>query len=130
MLNGPFPERYNRVIRWFPNHHRHFLRVSFVEEGGAKFRFEQSEIDGSHFIRTRVGGVMTDGLKFGGRLFEFLAWSQSALKEHTVYFVRPFTHEEQTVDAQSIIRRLGNFSNLPFDPLLAHCPARYAARLS
>lgn len=72
MLNGPFPERSNRVIRWFPNHHRHFLRVSFVEEGGAKFRFEQSEIDGSHFIRTRVGGVMTDGLKFGGRLFEFL----------------------------------------------------------
>lgn len=46
-------------------------------------------------------------------------------------FVKPF-HDDYRgdVDAKSIIRNLGSFHELSFDPQLVYCPARYAARLS
>jgi hypothetical protein len=34
------------------------------------------------------------------------------------------------VDASTIIESLGTFDNLPYDPTLMRCPARYAARIS
>lgn len=84
-LDGPFPERSNRVIRSYePSNHSSFLRVNFEDEGGLTYRFER-DVDGAEFTRKRVGGVLHDGLKIAGRDFHFLAYSQSALKEHSVW---------------------------------------------
>lgn len=84
-LEGPVPERSNRVIRAYdPEHQESFLRVSFVDENRSKYRFDR-EIDGPAFIRRRVGPFLLQGLFIGGRKFEFLAYSQSALKEHAVW---------------------------------------------
>lgn len=84
-LEGPFPERSNRVVRSYdPVHHDSFLRVSFVDEGRLQYRFDR-EVDGPGFIRSRVGALLLDGLTIAGRTFEFLAYSQSALKEHAVW---------------------------------------------
>lgn len=61
----------------------------------------------------------------------FEAYSQSALKEHTVYFMRAFHDDDgKYVDTKAIINRLGTFHNLEFDRDLVRCPARYAARIS
>ncbi|KAF9458199.1 RNA-directed RNA polymerase 2 [Collybia nuda] len=130
-LEGPFQERSNRVVRRYDRlHHESFLRVSFVDEGHLQYRFDR-EIDGPDFIRRRVGDYLLNGLNIAQRLFEFLAYSQSALKEHTVWFVKPFRdHQHGYVDAPRIIKGLGSFENVATDESLIFCPARYAARLS
>lgn len=84
-LEGPFPERSNRVLRAYETkHHESFLRVSFVDEARMRYRFDR-EIDGPQFIRERVGPFLLEGLTIAGRKFDFLAYSQSALKEHAVW---------------------------------------------
>ncbi|KAF9270384.1 RNA-directed RNA polymerase 2 [Marasmius fiardii PR-910] len=126
-LEGPVPERSNRVIRFYHEScHDSFLRVSFLDEDYAQFRFDR-EIDGPGFIRLRVGEFLLNGLSISGRNFSFLAYSQSALKEHAVWFVKPFydPQNRRRVDAIDIISRLGRF-----DDELMRCPARYAARIS
>ncbi|TRM61206.1 RNA dependent RNA polymerase-domain-containing protein [Schizophyllum amplum] len=128
ILEGPFPERSNRIIRMFPSrHHDSFLRVSFVDEGRLQYRFDR-EVDGRTFISDRVGTILKQGLFIGGRKFEFLAYSQAALKEHAVWFVRHFrpSGQRDVVTSASIISGIGNFENSRD----RFCPARYAARLS
>jgi len=103
-LEGPFPERSNTVVRCYDTvHHESFLRVSFVDEGRLRYQFDR-DIDGPGFIRSRVDEFLLNGLTFAQREFQFLAYSQSALKEHSVWFVKPFrAHsdalEEVQVDA-------------------------------
>ncbi|KAF8807563.1 RNA-directed RNA polymerase 2 [Phlegmacium glaucopus] len=128
-LDGPFLERSNRVIRMYePRHQESFLRVSFMDEARLQYRFDR-EIDGADFIRSRVGPFLLRGLTIARREFEFLAYSQSALKEHAVWFVKPFKDKHRGfVDAETIINGLGDFKKL--DNRLIYCPARYAARLS
>jgi hypothetical protein len=82
-LDGPFPERSNRVLRSYPGHHLNFLRVSFVDETHLQYRFDR-EVDGRDFIAARVGSALLSGISVAGRIFRFLAYSQSALKEHAV----------------------------------------------
>ena len=134
ILEGPFPERSNRVMREYFRNQDCFLRVSFQDENRLQYRFDR-EVDGRDFINRRVKDVLLQGIKIAGADFRFLAYSQSALKEHAVWFVKPFRHTDafhnvHFVNATTIIRSLGRFDRLPFDPQLAYCPARYAARIS
>ncbi|KIJ68271.1 hypothetical protein HYDPIDRAFT_81362 [Hydnomerulius pinastri MD-312] len=129
-LEGPYPEKSNRVLRTYADHQDHFLRVTFTDEDGNKFRGGR-DADAQEFVRRRFGGILHRGLIIAGRRFDFLAYSQSSLKEHSVWFVRPFRHETlRVVNAQNIIRSLGSFHNLQSDPRLMYCPARYGARIS
>ncbi|ESK98362.1 hypothetical protein Moror_112 [Moniliophthora roreri MCA 2997] len=127
-LDGPFLDRSNRVIRSYDQkYHECFLRVSFLDEGSMQYRFDR-DMDGPGFIRHRVGELLLEGLTIAGRKFTFLAYSQSALKEHAVWFVKPFQDPRLgRVDAAAIINGIGDFAK---DPDLIRCPARYAARIS
>lgn len=136
LLDGPFPERNNRVMRRYPNHTSNFLRVSFADENRLQYRFER-DVDGHKFIEERFGDVLFDGLDIAGRHFEFLAYSQSGLKQHSVWFVTPFTMPSTSGDgsvvevtADTIIQGLGVFHGIPQDPQLMRCPARYGARIA
>ncbi|KAJ7225794.1 RNA-directed RNA polymerase 2 [Mycena pura] len=130
-LDGPFVKRSNRVIRSFDSkNHDSFLRVSFVDEGNLQYRWDR-DVNCVAFTRSRIGEFLIDkGLIIAGRNFNFLAYSQSALKDHAVWFVRPFAVNNTVVTAESIIKNLGTFDGLEFDPKLMYCPARYAARIS
>jgi len=129
-LSGPFQERSNRVFRRYPDRHSCFIRVTFEEETRLQLRFDR-EVDGAAFVKRRYGTILHEtGLKIGGRKYWFLAYSQSALKEHSVWFMRPFRKENKTlVDPAYIIGLLGDFVNAP-DPRLIYCPGRYGARIS
>ncbi|KAI0824259.1 RdRP-domain-containing protein [Trametes gibbosa] len=134
LLEGPFPERSNRVMRKYYRSQDSFLRVCFQDENRLQLRFDR-EIDGRDFVNRRYKSILLNGITFPGVRFEFLAYSQSALKEHAVWFVKPFRHVDDQggthfVNAAEIIKSLGNFSNLSFDRNLIRCPARYAARIS
>jgi len=129
-FNGPFQERSNRVFRSYPDRHSCFIRVAFEEETRLHLRFDR-EVDGATFVKRRYGTILREtGLKVGGRRYWFLAYSQSALKEHSVWFMRPFRNENGIlVDPAFIIDSLGDFENSP-DPNLIYCPGRYGARIS
>ncbi|KAF9260078.1 RdRP-domain-containing protein [Marasmius fiardii PR-910] len=130
IYTGPLPERSNRVIRQYsPENHQNFLRVSFHDEGRLQLQFERG-VDGKSFVRRRIGPFFQHGLQVAGRKFTFLGYSQSALKEHAVYFMAPFFENGQEVTTATVIESLGQFSDLPFDLRLMYCPARYAARIS
>ncbi|KAI0335366.1 RdRP-domain-containing protein [Cubamyces sp. BRFM 1775] len=134
LLEGPFPERSNRVMRTYHSSQDSFLRVSFQDEHRLQLRFDR-DVDGRDFVNRRVKRILLDGLVIAGAHFDFLAYSQSALREHAVWFVKPFRHRDGSgytsiVDAAAIIDSIGTFKNLSFDPLLTKCPARYAARVS
>jgi len=128
LLDGPFLERSNRVVRSYsPDRRESFLRVSFVDEDRLQYRFDR-EVDGPDFIRRRVG---LKRISIASRAFKFLAYCRSALKGHAVRFVKPFRDDRHGyVDASTIIKSLGSFDNLEFDTKLIQCLARYAARLS
>ena len=68
---------------------------------------------------------MKNGFELGGRRFEFLAYSSSALREHAVWFMNPFEHKERGwIDSQSIRDSLGNFEKV------LKITSKYAARLA
>ncbi|EIN03593.1 RdRP-domain-containing protein [Punctularia strigosozonata HHB-11173 SS5] len=118
-----YPDRSNRVIRSFPDHQQHFVRVQFTEEDYHQLRFDR-DVDGEHFVKTRIGGVLRNGFQVGGRTFEFLAYSQSALKDHAVWFVRRFKIDNQWITGNTIRESLGSFDKV------IYCPSLYGARMS
>jgi hypothetical protein len=84
-LSGPYVDKSNRVIRRYGQaSQENFLRVEFRDENHLQFRFDK-DVDSEGFIRARVGQIMEKGLVIAGRKFYFLAYSQSALKEHSVW---------------------------------------------
>lgn len=130
LLDGPFPERNNRVMRTYANHTSSFLRVCFTDEEGLKYRLDP-DVDGRQFVHDRFGHILSTGLNIAGRHFDFLGYSQSGLKLHAVWFVKEFQMSTQegkvNVTTNYIISRLGEFHK---NPDLIHCPARYAARVA
>jgi RNA-dependent RNA polymerase len=129
-LRGPFPERSNRVMRTYAENHDSFIRVSFVEENDLRYQ-QDREIDGPAFIGLWVSPILRNGITVAGRQYKFLAYSQSALKSHTVWFVKDFINPRgEPITATEIIAGLGKFDGLEYDSQLTYCPARYAARIS
>ena len=128
LLEGPYAMQSNRVIRRYQEHNssfvENFIRVEFCDEDRLAYRWDR-EVDGSRFVQRRVGGVLRHGFELAGRSFEFLAYSHSSLREHAVWFVSPFEDPvEGYVNAESILARLGDFSDL------LHTPSKYAARIA
>ncbi|KAI0274706.1 RdRP-domain-containing protein [Gloeopeniophorella convolvens] len=129
-LEGPLPERSNRVLRTYAANHDSFIRVSFIEETDLRYQHDR-ETDGPAFVNSWVLPILRNGIHIANRHFRFLAYSQSALKTHTVWFVKEFKGSSgQLIAASTIIKSLGNFGGLTYDPNLMYCPARYAARIS
>lgn len=134
LLEGPFATQSNRIVRKYPGYEDHFMRVEFREEDRLSYRWER-EVDAVPFLRTRVGGILKEGFTLGGRYFEFLAYSNSALREHSVWFVNPFVYEDSTgrsvrVTADSIRDDLGVFKGDEIGDKLLKSPSKYAARLA
>ncbi|KAH8995451.1 RdRP-domain-containing protein [Lactarius akahatsu] len=128
LLEGPYPTQSNCVIRRYQSHDpafgERFIRVEFRDEDRLHYRWD-GDVDGSWFLQQRVGGILRDGFTLGGRTFEFLAYSMSSLREHSVWFMAPFRDpEEGYVTAENIRASLGNFSRL------LRTPSKYAARIA
>ena len=128
LLEGPYPTQSNRVIRKYQKHDptlvERFIRVEFRDEDHLAYRWD-GDVDGTWFLQQRVGGILRRGFELGGRAFEFLAYSTSALREHSVWFVSPFRDpEEGYVTAEKIRSSLGDFSEL------LRTPSKYAARIA
>ena len=128
LLEGPYTTQSNRTIRRYQNHDpilaEQFIRVEFRDEDRLAYRWE-GDVDGTWFLKQRVGGILRQGFEIGGRPFEFLAYSTSALREHSVWFVSPFRDPvEGYVNSEKIRSSIGDFSEL------LRKPSKYAARIA
>ncbi|RXW18615.1 hypothetical protein EST38_g7238 [Candolleomyces aberdarensis] len=129
-LEGPYPTQSNRIIREYPQFGDHFIRVDFRDEDRLQYRWDRT-VDGTTFLRSRVGGALKGGFELAGRNFEFLAYSTSALREHAVWFISPFDYhkprgEVVRVDGEFIRSDIGDFHGTP----LLKQPSKYAARIA
>ncbi|KAG1724765.1 RNA dependent RNA polymerase-domain-containing protein [Suillus paluster] len=124
ILEGPNIMQSNRVIREYEGYEGNFIRVDFRDEDRLQYRWDR-EVDGASFVRHRVGEFLKNGFKLAGKHFDFLAYSQSALREHAVWFVSSFQHAAKgPVNAHTIRSGLGDFSGCIFSP------SKYAARMA
>jgi RNA-dependent RNA polymerase len=128
LLEGPYTTQSNRVIRHYqdldPALAERFVRVEFCDEDRLAYRWDD-DVDGTWLLEERVGEILRNGFEIGGRAFEFLAYSTSALREHSVWFVSPFRDDKgKYVTAEHIRSSLGDFS------MLVRMPSKYAARIA
>lgn len=96
------------------------LRVTVRDDDLSKLRYSR-EWDVEAFLKTRYLPIFANGIQLCGRKFDFLGYSTSALRDHSTWFVTPFTQADgSSVDAESIRRALGDFSKVrspvPFPP--------------
>ncbi|GAA6048343.1 hypothetical protein JCM3770_000959 [Rhodotorula araucariae] len=135
-VGGRTLEKSNAVIRRYYNavethkERDHFLRVLFRDEDDRQLGTASSMSVSIHacLLDASVGRALKKGLVFGGRAYEFLAYSQSGLRDRSVWFVAPWLVEKggksSLVDADAIRRRFGNFSKIE------HMPAKLGSRFS
>lgn len=124
ILEGPYVTQSNRVIRRYREYHDHFVRVDFRDEDHLQYRWDR-EVDGTTFLQERVGKILKEGFTLATLFFEFLAYSFSGLRDHSVWFVNPFCHStEGWINARLVRQTLGDFSNV------LKCPSKFAARLA
>ncbi len=120
-LAGPDPESSNRVLRKYNKFSDHFLRVTFMDEDGEKVHRDRL-LGQTAILHERFKDVLHDGIKVGGRLYEFLGFSHSSLRAQTCWFLAPFFDNDKRIDADFIISKLGDFSHI-------QNPAKCAARI-
>lgn len=120
LLSGPEPESTNRVLRKYPENHDSFIRVTFCDEDGQPVRFG-GRVSQDRIFNTRFKNILQQGITIGGRSFSFLGFSHSSLRSQTCWFMAPFAFQGQFLNDRTVIRDLGEFSNI-FSP--AKCAAR------
>lgn len=123
-LDGPHVDEGNRIIRRYADKSDYFMRVRVAEETGQVIRDNRDVDIEAEIYSGRVRSALQSGLVLGGRLFRFLAWSTSSLREHSVWFVADFVDDAtlQRVSAHSIRDGIGDLHHI-------RVPARYAARM-
>jgi RNA dependent RNA polymerase len=120
-LYGPEPEFSNRVLRKYPDHHDHFIRVNFCEEDGMRVQFHPDRSNDRIFYQ-RFKQILNEGITIGGRKFAFLGFSHSSLRAQSCWFMAPFFHDGHFLLDRMLIEGLGDFSRI-------RCPAKCAARI-
>lgn len=119
-LHGPEMEAKNRILRKYPDHIDHFLRVQFCDENGQDLFFNPNvSIDK---VYSRFRDVLNIGISVAGRMYAFLGFSHSSLRARSAWFSAPFVYQNSPVFARIIIRTLGDFDKIK-------SPARQAARI-
>ena len=116
-FNTPTVETSNRVVRHFDQHADRFLRVRFSEEKN-EGRINPQDDRCNDAIFTRVKRVLTNGIRVGGRRYEFLAFGNSQFREHGAYFFAPIGD----LDSHTIREWMGNFKHIT-------TIAKYSSRL-
>ncbi|KAI9048250.1 hypothetical protein LZ554_008045 [Drepanopeziza brunnea f. sp. 'monogermtubi'] len=120
-FSGPQLESNNRILRKYKGFHDYFMRVSFGEEDGEPLMYH-SKVSNYHVYHGRFQEILDSGVNIGGRVFSFLGFSQSSLRERSYWFVAPFEYLGSLLPDRDIIGGLGNFT-------LIRSPAKCAARI-
>ncbi len=108
-LEGPFPERSNSLLRQYGRDSDSFMRVRWRDEDHSTY-FVGHDWDVGEFLHSGLKHIFTQGIFVGARRYEFLACTNSGVREQTALFVTPFERDGVRYDADRIRRSMGNFS--------------------
>ncbi|KAI0325538.1 RdRP-domain-containing protein [Cubamyces sp. BRFM 1775] len=123
LLEGPFDTQSNRVVRKYCEYRDYFVRLAFREEDRMNFKWPDKH--GRAPIKERFIDVLKNGVRIAGRLYRFLGYSNSGLREHTAWFMADFAHPDEGLVTPDRIRAdLGDFHKV------IHIPSKYAARIA
>ncbi|GLB43035.1 putative rdRP-domain-containing protein [Lyophyllum shimeji] len=123
---GPLPDQSSSILRRFGNNDC-FLRVTFQDDNRLTLRQDFTfNISIKNLLASRYKRALVKGITVAGRHFEFLGYSMSGLKQHSVFFVNPFEFETangkklMTAEAiRSTLIRVGGAKGVIFqDPTL------------
>ncbi|GKT62364.1 RNA-dependent RNA polymerase [Colletotrichum tofieldiae] len=111
---SPSVESSNRVLRKYSTYQDRFLRVQFTDE------LYRGKIynDAGDEIFNRIYRTLKQGIKIGDRVYEFLAFGNSQIRECAVYFFCPTGY----ITCDDIRKWMGEFSHI-------RNVAKYAARI-
>lgn len=114
--NSPTVETSNRVMRKYSHIQDRFLRVQFIEEAEqGRIAINKTQNDE---IWKRIFRALYQGIRIGDRVYEFLGFGSSQLRQCGVYFFCPTEH----ISCDDIRKWMGHFSHI-------RVVAKYAARL-
>ncbi|GAA5967737.1 hypothetical protein JCM11641_005750 [Rhodosporidiobolus odoratus] len=120
LLSGPSLADSNSVTRTY-GRSENFISVSVKSENGSRLRDRED-----YLLDFRYKALFRNGIDLAGRTFHFLAYSSSALKSASAFFMLPFEHEEAMVTPATIHAGIGNFAGTT----TALIPAKYSARIA
>ncbi|KAF3792047.1 RNA-dependent RNA polymerase 2 [Nymphaea thermarum] len=121
---GPEFETSNHVVRHFSAHASNFIRVSFVDEDLGRLSRDvlAPRVGSTRPCKTKIHGrvlsILRDGILFGTKRFEFLAFSASQLRANSVWMFA--SNSDVTVD--DIRNWMGEFKGI-------RSVAKHAARM-
>ncbi|KAJ9135706.1 hypothetical protein P3X46_032858 [Hevea brasiliensis] len=122
---GPEVNLSNRVLRNYPDDIKNFLRVSFVDEDLDRLystnlspRTSSVNEERRTKIYERILSILRNGIVIGEKKFEFLGFSQSQLRENSVWMFA----SRPGLTAEDIRKWMGDFREIKN-------VAKYAARL-
>lgn len=119
-FSSPTVESTNRVLRYYAREHQdgRFLRVQFTDEMSQGPINSCADKKRNDELFTRAYRTLSNGIRIGDRLYEFLAFGNSQFRENGAYFFCPTDH----LSCDDIRQWMGNFSHISV-------VAKYAARL-
>ncbi|GAA5867495.1 hypothetical protein JCM3774_003853 [Rhodotorula dairenensis] len=137
-VRGRLLEKSNATIRRYYHDvetHResdHFLRVAFRDEDEQNLQVVSAGDVGvaqRRLLDASITRALKSGITFAGRKYEFLAYSQSGLRDRTVWFVAPWSDVDRhgkpyTITAETIRQQFGLFDKI------SRMPAKLGARFS
>ena len=107
ILDGPLPDQSSSILRRFGNNDC-FLRVVFQDDNRMTLRQDTTmNISIKVLLKSRYKPALVKGITVAGRHFEFLGYSMSGLKQHSVFFVHPFDFDlgtRRTLMTAEVIR--------------------------
>ncbi|XP_065174450.1 uncharacterized protein LOC135804496 [Sycon ciliatum] len=119
---GPYLDTPNRVLRHYKHLSDRFLRVNFADEHREKLNVGKASrplTEITDFIRK----TLSEGIDVAGRHYDFLAMSNSQLRENSCWFFSSDTEARRpSVTAADIRNWMGDFSTIKN-------VAKYAARM-
>ncbi len=96
ILEGPLPDQSSSILRRFGNNDN-FLRITFQDDNRLTLRQDTTlNLSIKRLLASRYKRALTEGIHVAGRKFEFLGYSMSGLKQHSVFFVAPFWFDVPT----------------------------------
>lgn len=97
-----------RIIRSYKQHIQHFVRLSFVNEHLERGFYLNTDAEQCNYLLGYIHSVVSKGFSVGNLRFDFLAYSNSQLKQHSAWFLckQAFGRE---LREEEIIGRMGNF---------------------
>ncbi|KAK1967795.1 RNA dependent RNA polymerase [Colletotrichum sublineola] len=113
-LCSPNVESSNRVLRKYNSYQDRFLRVQFTDE---LYRGKVYNDAGTE-VFNRIYRALKQGIRIGNRVYEFLAFGNSQIRECAVYFFCPTAY----ITCDDIRQWMGEFSHI-------RNVAKYAARI-